>query len=48
MIISREPSMLVHLTTTLGLRDLYDLVEVMQIDAFNDRVLERQRKNADR
>src|SRR6202012_116313 len=48
MIISRDPSMLVHLTSTLGLRDLYDLVEVMQIDGYNDRVMERNRRAKER
>lgn len=44
MLVSRDPSLMGPLTTTLGLEDLYDLIEVRLVDAHNDRVLERIRK----
>lgn len=43
-LISKDPALLVQLTTTLGLEDLYDLIEVMAIDNYNDRVVERFNK----
>lgn len=44
MLISREKSLIGPLGTTLGLEDLYDLVEVVLVDAHNDRVIEKIRK----
>lgn len=44
MLISRNPALLGPLSTTLGLEDLYDLVEVALVDAHNDRVIEKIRK----
>ena len=44
MLISREKSLIGPLTSTLGLEDLYDLIEIATIDAHNDRVLDKIRK----
>jgi hypothetical protein len=48
MLVSRDKSLLGPLSTTLGLEDLYDLVEVVLVDAHNDRVIEKLRKQEDR
>lgn len=47
MLVSRDKSLLGPLSTTLGLEDLYDLVEVVLVDAHNDRVIEKLRKQGD-
>jgi hypothetical protein len=47
MLISRDKSLAAPLFTTLGLEDMYDLVEIVLIDAHNDRVLEKLRKSED-
>ncbi len=44
MLISSDKSLIGPLTTTLGLEDLYDLIEVAQVDAHNDAILRRIRK----
>ena len=43
-LISRNPALAVPLMTTLGLEDLYDLVEIATVDAYNDAVLEKLAK----
>jgi len=35
------------LSSTLGLEDMYDLIEVLQIDAHNDRILRKIRERAE-
>ena len=47
MLLSRDKALIGPLTSTLGLEDLYDLIEVMTIDAFNDRVLAKIRRERD-
>jgi hypothetical protein len=44
MLISQDKSLLGPLSTTLGLQDMYDLIEVTLIDAHNDRVVAKSRK----
>lgn len=41
MLISRDLSLIVPLTSTLGLRDMYDLIEVVTVDAHNDAMMRR-------
>ena len=47
MLISRDKSLIGPLTSTLGLEDLYDLIEVMTIDLHNDRMLRLRRDKED-
>lgn len=44
MLISHDKSLMVPLSTTLGLEDMYDLMEIILVDAYNDRVVERYNK----
>jgi hypothetical protein len=44
MLLSHDKSLIGPLTQTLSLRDMYDLLEVIQVDAYNDRVLQKLRK----
>lgn len=44
MILSREPALIGPLSTTLGVEDMYDLIEVFAIDAHNDRILAKLRE----
>jgi len=48
MLLSREPGLIGPLTTTLGLEDMYDLLEVAQVDAHNDRILRKIRERQER
>lgn len=43
-LISWEPSLVGPLTSTLGLEDMHDLIEVMMVDRYNDRVIDRYLK----
>jgi len=46
MLISHDKSLLAALSTTLGVEDMYDLIEVMLVDRHNDRVIaKRNREN---
>lgn len=44
MLISYDKSLIGPLTETLSLRDMYDLLEVIQVDGYNDRMVEVHRK----
>ena len=44
-LISRDPSLLAPLSTTLGLEDMYDLIEVALVDACNDRAIDKWRRD---
>jgi hypothetical protein len=44
MLISHDKSLLAPLSTTLGLEDMYDLIEVILIDAHNDRIVAKSRE----
>jgi hypothetical protein len=48
MLISHDKSLIVPLNTTLGLEDMYDLIEIIRVDAHNDRVLAKLRREEDR
>jgi hypothetical protein len=51
MVIARDPPLatLHELNTVYSLRDLYDLIEIAAVDAFNQRVYdEHYRKQAER
>ena len=39
VVLSSRIATMTELTTTLGAHDLYDLLEVLAVDAHNDRVL---------
>jgi hypothetical protein len=41
MVVSRAPELMGPLTSSLGLEDLYDLIEVLMVDIHNDRVMDR-------
>jgi len=43
-LLSADKSLVGPLTTTLGLEDAWDLLEVMQVDAHNERLLARARQ----
>jgi hypothetical protein len=43
-LISWEPALVEPLTSTLGLEDMHDLIEVMVVDRYNDRVMDRHLK----
>jgi hypothetical protein len=45
MLLSIDKSLIGPLSTTLGLEDLYDLIEVVTIDAYNDRVIAKRNRN---
>jgi hypothetical protein len=42
MALSHDPSLIEPLTTTLGLEDLFDIIEVVLIDAHNKRKLQEK------
>jgi len=48
MLISANPLLLEPLSTTLGLEDMHDLLEVMQVDAHNKRVYRKWLKAQER
>lgn len=48
MAISGQPELLAHLSTTLGLEDLHDILEVRRIDAHNARVIRKAEAKRDR
>lgn len=43
-LISHDKSLLGPLSTTLGLQDMYDLIEVIMVDRYNDWVLAKRRE----
>lgn len=45
-LISHEKTLIGPLSTTFGLEDMYDLLEVVQIDAHNDTIMRREEKRA--
>ena len=44
MLYSHDKSLIGPLTSTLGIEDMYDLIEVVLIDSHNDRVLAKARR----
>lgn len=44
-VISGHPEMMGPLGTVLGVEDLHDILEVMQVDAHNRRVWEKRNKD---
>lgn len=44
MIVSSGKATLAELQTVYGLEDLYDLIEVVNVDAYNQRVIDRKTK----
>jgi hypothetical protein len=44
-VISAQVASMTELTTTLGTEDLYDLLEIVMIDAYNRRKLEERVRN---
>jgi len=42
-LISHDKSLLGPLSSTLGLEDMYNLIEVIQVDAHNARVIDKWR-----
>jgi hypothetical protein len=40
--------LIVALTSTLGLEDLHDVLEVRRVDAYNDRVVRKWQEKQDR
>lgn len=44
MAISSDPALLGPLSSTLGLEDLHDIVEVMRVDAHNRRIIQKARE----
>jgi hypothetical protein len=48
MLLSHDKSLIGPLTETLSLRDMYDLIEVIRIDGYNDRMIEAHRKRSQR
>lgn len=49
MVLSKDPALLVPLSTSLGIEDLHDIIEVMMVDAHNERQIslieERKRRD---
>lgn len=41
MVLSKDPALIVPLSTCLGVEDLHDMIEVMLIDAHNERQIHR-------
>lgn len=48
MLISWRPELIGPLSTTLGLEDMHDLLEVRRIDLHNARVIRKWREKRDR
>jgi hypothetical protein len=48
VLLSHDKSLIGPLTQTLSLRDMYDLLEVIQVDSYNDRAIEAHRKRNER
>lgn len=45
MLVSHDKSLLVPLSTVLSLEDMYDLIEIITIDAHNDQILAKRNKD---
>ena len=45
MLVSHDKSLLGPLSTILGLEVMYDLIEVITIDAYNDRVIAKRNRD---
>lgn len=43
-LISWDPSLIDPLSSTLSLEDMHDLIEVLTVDRYNDRVMDRHLK----
>ncbi len=46
--ISHDKSLIGPLSSTLGLEDMYNLLEVIQVDAHNERVMDKWRRERDK
>lgn len=44
MLLSRNLALIGPLSTTLGIEDVYDMIEVIQIDAYNNAILDKQNR----
>lgn len=44
-LLSHDKSLAGPLNTVLGLEDMYDLIEVVLTDAFNDRLVEKRNRD---
>ena len=44
-LLSHDKSLAGPLSTVLGLEDMHDLIEVVLVDAFNDRLVAKRRKD---
>jgi hypothetical protein len=40
--VSGHPEMMTHLDTTLGIEDLFDLVEIVIVDSRNRRIMQKR------
>jgi len=40
-LISHDKSLIGPLSSTLGLEDMYNLIEVIQVDAYNGRIFDK-------
>jgi hypothetical protein len=47
MAISADPGLIGPLSSTLGLEDLWDIVEVRMVDAYNARLIAKARREAE-
>ena len=45
MAISGRPELLGPLSTVLGLEDLHDILEVLRVDAHNQRIIDKRTKD---